>query len=56
MWWGALWPETRVGDTIRVWIVDGGGTRLFIEAETNEQADSDLEREIERIVGSIRFD
>jgi hypothetical protein len=56
MEWGALWPATGVGDTIRVWIVDVDGTRLFIEAETNEDADSDLEREIQQIVGSIRFD
>jgi hypothetical protein len=53
---GALWPETRPGDTIRVWIVDAGGTRLFIEAETTEQADSALEQEIQQIVGSISFD
>jgi hypothetical protein len=55
MWWGALWPHTNVGDTIRVWIVDVGGTRLFLEAETSEQADVDLEQEIEEIIGSIRF-
>jgi hypothetical protein len=56
MWWGALWPTTGVGDTIRIWIVDVRGTLVFIEAETNEQADSDLEREIQRFVGSIRFE
>jgi hypothetical protein len=54
--WGALWPDTRVGDTIRVWIVDVGGTRPFIEAETNDQADPDLEREVQQIIGSIRFE
>ena len=64
--WGALWPETRLGDTIRVWIVDVDGTRLFIEAETHRQADlpvefrddakaSELELEIKQIVESIRF-
>jgi len=53
---GALWPRTSVGDTISVWIVDVDGTRLFIEAETNKHADSDLEQEIQQIVGSIRFD
>jgi hypothetical protein len=47
---------TSVGDTIRVWIVDVGGTRLFIEAETSKQAGSDLEQEIRQIVESIRFD
>jgi hypothetical protein len=53
---GALWPMTDVGDTIRVWILDVGGTRLFIEAETTKQAGSDLEQEIRQIVESIRFD
>jgi hypothetical protein len=53
---GALWPRTHVGDTIRVWIVKVGGTRLFLEAETNTQANPDFEREIERIVESIRFE
>jgi len=56
VWWGALWPETNVGDTIRVWIVEVGGTLLFIEAETNQDASSSLVDEIEQIVGSIRFD
>jgi hypothetical protein len=53
---GALWTTTRVGDTIRVWIVDVDATRLFIEAETTRQADPDLEQEIQQIVESIRFD
>lgn len=53
---GALWPRTRVGFTIRVWIIDVDGTRLFIEAETTNQANSDLEQEIQQIVGSIHFD
>jgi hypothetical protein len=53
---GALWPSTNVGDTIRMWIVRVHGTVLFIEAETTTQANAQLEREIEQIVGSIRFD
>jgi hypothetical protein len=53
---GALWTETNAGDTIRVWIVEVGGTRLFIEAETSAQADSQLEEEVVKIVESIRFD
>lgn len=53
---GALWPMTGVGDTIRVWIIEVGGTRLFIEAETTTEAGSRLEQEIQQIVGSIRFD
>jgi hypothetical protein len=58
---GPLWPETPVGATIRVWIVDVAGTLLFIEAETSEEtktmelAGPELEREIEQIVASIRF-
>jgi hypothetical protein len=53
---GALWPVTRAGDMISVWIVGVQGTRFFIEAETTTQADSDLEHEIQQIIGSIRFD
>lgn len=52
---GPCWMESTVGDTIRVWFVDVDGTRLFFEAQTSTEADADLEREIERIVGSIRF-
>jgi hypothetical protein len=52
---GPLWPTTNVGTTINVWIVYVAGTRLFIEAETTTQAGTDLEREIKRIIGSIRF-
>jgi hypothetical protein len=54
--WGPCWMETNVGDTISVWIVDVGGKRLFIEAETTTQADARLEAEVRRIVASIRFD
>jgi hypothetical protein len=53
---GAFWSMTGVGDTIRVWIVEVDGTRLFIEAETTKQAGTDLEQEIQQIVDSIRFD
>jgi hypothetical protein len=53
---GALWPTTGVGDTIRVWIVDVDGTRLFIEAETTKQAVGGLKQEAEQIVESIRFE
>jgi hypothetical protein len=54
--WGTLWPDTRQGDTIRVWIVDVGGTLLFIGAATTDEANDGLRQEIEQIVGSIRFD
>jgi hypothetical protein len=53
---GALWQTTGVGATIRVWIVDVDGTRLFIEAETTKQAGGDLEQEVQQIVESIRFE
>jgi hypothetical protein len=53
---GALWGAHTVADTIRVWIVDVAGTRLFIEAETTDQATPELEDEIQQIVGSTRFE
>jgi hypothetical protein len=53
-WVGAGWDETTNGDTIRVWIVDVDGTRLFIEAETHP-TDLDLKPEIHQIIDSIRF-
>jgi hypothetical protein len=54
--WGACWLASNAGDTIRVWIVDVDGKRLLIEAETAKQAGHDVEKEIAKIVGSIRFD
>ena len=53
---GTLWTKTRVGDTIRVWIVTVNTTRLFIAAMTNAHATPDLTKEIQQVVGSIRFD
>lgn len=54
---GALWPTTRVGDTVRVWIVDVDRVRLFIAAATTtEEASPELEKEIQQIIRSIRFD
>jgi hypothetical protein len=53
---GPLWPSTDAGYTIRVWIIRVHGQRLFIEAETTEQANRKLRREIHQIVGSMRFD
>ncbi len=52
---GALWTATRVGATIRVWIVDVKGTRLFIASATTRYASSSLDKEIKQIIGSIRF-
>jgi len=53
---GAFWLRTVPGDTIRAWIVEVDGKRLFIEAETSTQATAGLEQEIQDIIGSIRFD
>jgi len=52
---GPFWSSTLVGDTIRIWLVEVGGKVLYIEGDTHEYADHDLEQEVERIVGSIRF-
>jgi hypothetical protein len=53
---GTLWTKTRVGDTIRVWIVTVNNTRLFIAAMTNARATPDLKKEIQLVVESIRFE
>lgn len=52
---GMLWPRTPAGSTIRVWILDVDGTRLFIAAATSKQATLRLKNEIYWIVQSIRF-
>lgn len=53
---GAFWTSTNVGDTIRVWLVELGRKRLlYMEADTHQNAGSDLEQDIQQIVGSIRF-
>ena len=56
---GALWTSTGDGAThdatMRVWIVDVDGTRLFFGAATTTEASSDLDHQIQQIVGSIRF-
>ena len=53
---GALWDRNYPGDTIKVWIVDVDGTRLFIAGETHTDASPDIWEEIQQIVDSIRFD
>jgi hypothetical protein len=53
---GAFWTSTEIGDTIRVWIVDVDETRLYIEGDTHANAGADLERELQHVVGSIRFE
>lgn len=54
--WAACWLESSEGDTINVWIVDVGRTRLVIEAETSPRAGLSVEPEIRRMVKSIRFE
>jgi hypothetical protein len=51
--WGAFWPGTDVGDSIRVWIVDVRGKRLVFEALT--KPGHGIEQEIGDIIRSIRF-
>jgi hypothetical protein len=51
--WGAFWPGTDVGDSIRVRIVVVGGKRLFFEAVT--KPGHGVEQEIGDIIRSIRF-
>ncbi|MGB7859227.1 MAG: hypothetical protein WBM90_01885 [Acidimicrobiia bacterium] len=54
---GALWVRSELGDTIRVWIVDVDGKRLFIAGETRAiGTGSIIDQEIYSIVESIRFD
>jgi hypothetical protein len=52
---GAMWEATRLGDVIRVWIVEVDGVVLFIEGETNKDGGPELEQEIQQIVESILF-
>ena len=54
--WGPCWMTTDVGTTIRVWIVDVNGTRLFVAGATHADAGPDLTQEIQEIVDSIEFD
>jgi hypothetical protein len=53
---GALWVSAGVGDTIRVWIVQVGATRLFIAGVTRAHTGRALTPGVRRIVESIRFD
>jgi hypothetical protein len=53
---GAFWTGTEVGDAVRVRLVKVGGKLLFIEGDTHRYAGTQLGREIQQIVGSMRFD
>jgi hypothetical protein len=52
--WGAFWPGTDVGDSIRVSIVDVRGKRLLFEAVT--KPGHGVEQEMVEIFRSIRFE
>lgn len=55
---GAMWnwPETEVGNTIWVWIVDADGARFFIVGETHTNVGPAAGQQIEKIVDSIQFE
>jgi hypothetical protein len=57
LWRAALGParHTKGGHTIRVWIVDVAGTRLFVEAETPPGTTLELDQEIGLLVDSFVF-
>jgi hypothetical protein len=54
--YGALWPETMPGHTVRVWIVEASPRLLFLEGKTHPDAGPVLEGEIQQIVDSIAFE
>ena len=54
--WGALWLGPGEGATIRVWLVDVDGVRLFIAGETTAEVDPAFGQEIQYIIDSIRFE
>jgi len=53
---GPFWDGTRVGDTIRIWLVEVGGKVLFIEGDTHMGAGAHLRQEVQRIVESVVID
>jgi hypothetical protein len=50
------WTGIEVGDVVQIWVVDVGGTRLVIEADTHADAPSRLAAELQQIVASVRFE
>jgi hypothetical protein len=59
LWWDSTTSgryASVLGSTIRVWIIDVNGTLIQIDGETPPGASPALERELEQIVESIRFD
>ena len=52
---GEVRYATAPGVTLRVWVIDVDGTRLFIEAETFKEAGPTVPQEIQKMVDSIQF-
>ena len=52
---GEVRYATAPGVTLRVWVIDVDGTRLFIEAETFKEARPTVGPEIQKMVDSIQF-
>lgn len=52
---GWRWAEA-LGATIRVWIVDVDGKRVWIDGESFKGAGPEVEQEIQQIVDSIKFE
>jgi hypothetical protein len=46
---------SQLGQTLRVWVVDVDGERVWLEAETYAGATPEIEQEIQRIIDSIEF-
>ena len=53
---GAFWSNTDPGDTIWIWIVEVGGKLLVTEVEMKPDAGAAVERDIQSIIDSIRFE
>jgi hypothetical protein len=47
---------TELGSTIMVWIIDVGGTLVWIDGETYKGASPEPRQEIQRIIDSIQFE
>jgi len=48
--------EITPGNTIHVWITRVAGRTVLFEVATTDEANRQLEEDIDRIVGSIRFE
>jgi hypothetical protein len=53
---GPFWSGMEVGDTIRIWLMNIGGTILYVEGDTHDYAGAHLRQEVEKIVASMKFE